>query len=161
MELEIDSIGRLAAGTDIDAILQHSAFERELMAVWETYGHNRLVHDSLEKLRGRPDDEPSAPDSPQTVGHARQILTDMLSRYAAVTPAQALAANQRLVELLTGHRWHVMRDAREDGDTWATIGNALKMSKQGASDWYTRKIAEQQKYVPSHDDVRSRAVVDE
>ncbi|MFE3229474.1 hypothetical protein [Nocardia sp. NPDC059228] len=52
----------------------------------------------------------------------------------------------------------VMRDAREAGESWAAIGGALDMSKQGALDGYKRKIADQQKYVGKfHDTDQARA----
>jgi hypothetical protein len=33
-----------------------------------------------------------------------------------------------------------MQAAREAGASWSEIGAALGMSKQGAQDWYRRKI---------------------
>lgn len=65
-----------------------------------------------------------------------------LDELPEVDALDALAANAALVSLLTGHRWFVMRDAREDGATWEEIGAALGMTKQGAQDFYRRRIEE-------------------
>lgn len=74
----------------------------------------------------------------------------------------ALGANRRLVELLEGRRWTVMQDAREAGASWTDIGRALRMSKQGAADWYNRRIADRERYVPDlHDADRARAALDQ
>lgn len=80
---------------------------------------------------------------------------------ATQSPAQALEANWRLVEFLTGRRWSVMQEAREAGDSWTVISDALGVTKQGALDWYTRKVADQEKYAGKfHDATRARAVLD-
>lgn len=42
-----------------------------------------------------------------------------------------------------------MRQAREEGHSWAAIGQALNMSKQGAWDTYKRSIENQEKFVCS------------
>jgi hypothetical protein len=55
-----------------------------------------------------------------------------------------------------------MQAAREAGKTWDEIGSALGMSRQGAQDWYRRKIANQERYVPEfYDAERARAVLDD
>ncbi|MFE3206406.1 hypothetical protein [Embleya sp. NPDC059237] len=77
-----------------------------------------------------------------------------------VSPLHALAASARLVDMLTGVRWVDMRNAREQGSTWQEIGDALGMTRQGAYDWYARKITKQAKYVPDlHDTDRARAAL--
>lgn len=56
----------------------------------------------------------------------------------------------------------MLRAAREAGASRAEISAALGMSKQGAQDWYRRKIADQERYVGVlHDGKRARAVLDE
>src|SRR4051794_18078579 len=78
----------------------------------------------------------------------------------AVTALEALAANRAIVDDLMAARWWVMQVAREDGASWSEIGAALGMTKQGAADWYRRKIADQEKYVPDfHDAERARAAL--
>jgi hypothetical protein len=41
-----------------------------------------------------------------------------------------------------------MQDAREAGATWDEIGEAVGMSRQGAYDWYKRKITGRERLVP-------------
>jgi hypothetical protein len=90
------------------------------------------------------------------------VARGMLAGLPEVSALDALSANARLVELLIGQRWYVMQAAREAGASWAEIGAALGMSKQGAQDWYRRKVADQAKYAPEfHDDERAAAVVDD
>ena len=151
---DLDSRGNLPAGTDIAAVLRHGD-ERPLYAAWSTYGYLRLLHETLAKL----DAGTLNLDDPDT---ARAALQRDIDSVAAITPAQALEANRRLVEFLTGRRWSVMQEAREAGDSWTVIGDALGVTKQGALDWYQRKIADQEKYAGKfHDTDRARAVVDE
>src|SRR3954469_7745585 len=54
-----------------------------------------------------------------------------LDELPEVTALDALRANAQLVELLTGRRWHVMRDAREEGVSWSQIGEALGHEQAG------------------------------
>lgn len=152
--LDLTARGHLPAGIDVTAVLA-AGDERELHAVWDTYHHTRLIRKTLARLAagGLTVTDPDA---------SRAALQDDLDTCAAVTPAQALEANRRLVDLLTGRRWSVMQDAREVGDSWTTIGAALDMTKQGALDWYKRKIADQERYAGDfHDTARARAVMDE
>ncbi|MFI5783779.1 hypothetical protein [Nocardia sp. NPDC051570] len=142
---ETTTNGCFPAGTDIAQVLADGD-ERELFAVWNTYFHNELTRKGLAHA--------------DTAG--REALQNDLTQHAEVTAVQALEANRRLVRMLTGRRWMTMRDAREAGDSWTTIGAALGVSKQGAVDWYKRKIADQEKYVGDfHDSDRARAVVTE
>ena len=67
---------------------------------------------------------------------------DAPSATPELAPLQELEANRRLVELLLAQRWSVIQAAREDGASWGVIGSALGISRQGAHDWYTRKINE-------------------
>ncbi|MGY1969735.1 hypothetical protein ACW9HH_36430 [Nocardia gipuzkoensis] len=150
---ETTDLGYLPAGTDIDAVLRDGD-ERALHAAWNTYHHIRFTRETLAKLAAG------------EIGPHPEI--DLAARWRAeiasladITALQALEANRRLVDLLTGRRWSVMRNAREAGDSWTVIGDALNVSKQGARDWYLRKIEQQEKYVPDfHDTARARAVLD-
>jgi hypothetical protein len=142
--------GALPAGTDLDAVLRDGN-ERALVAAWDTY--------HIRALRGRLLPEYDAdPDKADLAAFVRRELAEL----AEVNELQALTANRRLVELLTGHRWITIEAAREAGASWSAIGEALGMTKQGAIDWYKRKIADQEKYAGKfHDTDRARAVVDE
>ncbi|MEL7978361.1 hypothetical protein AAG589_21020 [Isoptericola sp. F-RaC21] len=87
---------------------------------------------------------------------ARQALDELPD----VGPLDALAANAAAVNLLVGRRWYVIRAAREAGETWEAIGTALGISKQGAQDYYRRKIEQQERYAGDlHDAERARAAL--
>ncbi|MBB3053540.1 hypothetical protein FHS23_004594 [Prauserella isguenensis] len=134
--------GLLPAGIDLEAVLRDGD-ERELNATWNTYFEREFCR----RADARSDGDP-------VFGH-------VLAGLAPVTAVQALEANRRLVELMTGRRWVVMRDAREAGASWAEIGAALGMSRQAAHEWYQRKIELQEQRVPEfHDTARSRAVLE-
>ncbi|WP_280460900.1 hypothetical protein [Nocardia carnea] len=140
---ETDTRGHLPARTDIDAVLRDGD-ERALYAVWETYGYTRLLREMLVKL----DD--------------RDAVRADLAAVALITPAQALEANRRLVGLLTERRMEVIQQAREGGDSWTVLGAALGVTKQGALDWYNRKIAERGKRAGKfHNAEQARAPLDE
>ncbi|OLT40059.1 hypothetical protein BJF85_07045 [Saccharomonospora sp. CUA-673] len=137
--------GLLPADVDVEAVLRDGD-ERELAAAWNTYFERALA----QRITADPDARPEGVD----------VFEHVLAGLAPVTAAQALEANRRLVELLTGRRWMVMRDAREAGASWTDIGAALGMSRQGAYEWYQRKIELQEEHVPEfHDTARARAVL--
>lgn len=142
----------LPAGTDVAALLADpTTTYRDLFAVLTTYRYLRVCRSSLAELDARGSVD----------GQAHAMFRARIAEHAEVTPAQMLAVNRKLVDQLTGDRWHLMQEAREAGDSWATIGAALGMSKQGAIDWYKRKIADQEKFLPEfHDTARARAVLD-
>jgi hypothetical protein len=60
-------------------------------------------------------------------------------------PLAALAANREVVETLTGWRWQAMRDAREQGHTWAEIGQALGVGAEHARQGYLQAIERQRR----------------
>src|SRR4051794_19857431 len=107
--------------------------ERELWQLWDAFGSRVTWQDVLERSK----DEKS-----------RTLAEQTLEELPAVTAIEALEANAQLVDLLIGRRWYVMQAAREAGATWDEIGEALGMSRQGAYDWYQRKIANQARYAP-------------
>jgi hypothetical protein len=94
-------------------------------------------------------------------GRPVKLLVAALAKLPGVTGLDALRASRRVVELLTGARWHMMRQAREEGASWSDIGNALGMSRQAAHDFYRRKIEQEQDDSRVHNTARSRAVGDE
>ncbi|MFC9898544.1 hypothetical protein ACFVMC_33040 [Nocardia sp. NPDC127579] len=146
-------LGYLPIGTDIVALLRDGD-ERALHAAWNTFHHIRFLRESLAKLAaGEVELNPEI--------DVAALWRAEIAELADVTALQALEANRRLVDLLTGRRWATMQSAREAGASWSTIGTALDMTKQGAIDWYKRKIAAQEQYVPEfHDTARARAVLD-
>jgi hypothetical protein len=76
-------------------------------------------------------------------GHPVAIIVKALADLPGVTGLEALRASRRVVELLTDARWHMMRQAREEGSSWSQVGGALGVSKQAAYDFYRRKLDQQ------------------
>ncbi|MBE1580427.1 hypothetical protein ACFORH_43320 [Amycolatopsis roodepoortensis] len=147
---EIRDDGLLPADADLEKVLDigRVSAERELTALWRTHWQVRMYQQTLQ--------------NPDASDWLRERSRAQLAELAPVTPVHALAANARLVELLTGQRWILMRDAREAGESWSSIGRALGMSKQGAQDWYRRAIERQEEHIPDlHDGARARAALDE
>lgn len=151
---KLTDLGHLPAGTDVAAVLRDGD-ERALHAVWNTFQYIRFTREALARLEaGETGWDPKV----DLAAYWRAEIDQLVD----VTALQALQANRRLVDQLTGRRWSVMQSAREAGASWSAIGDALEMSKQGALDWYKRKIADQEKYVPDfHDTARARAVLAE
>ncbi|MGV9408310.1 hypothetical protein ACWDOP_00230 [Nocardia sp. NPDC003693] len=144
--------GLLPAGTDIAAVLREGD-ERALHAAWNTYHRIRFTHDALAELA-------AGKIKPDTTIDVPAYLRAQIAELAPVTALQALEANRRLVEFLTARRWSVMQAAREADASWSAIGTALDMTKQGALDWYKRKIDLHAKYMPDlHDAERARAAL--
>jgi hypothetical protein len=120
------------------------ADERELHGFWNTYHERRVWRRVIDN------------------GGDRELAERALGDLADVSALDALEANRRLVDFLEGRRWYVIQDAREAGASWVEIGAALGMTKQGAQDWYRRRIADRERYVPEfHDAERARAVLND
>jgi hypothetical protein len=95
-------------------------------------------------------------------GQPVELLVDALAKLPGVAGLDALRASRRVVELLTGARWHMMRQAREEGASWSDIGQALGMTRQAAHDFYRRRIEQQEQDAPGfHNATRSRAALDD
>jgi hypothetical protein len=69
-------------------------------------------------------------------------------------PLQALAENREVVDHLVGWRWGAMRDAREQGHSWAEIGAALGLDATQASQAYLEQVQQQQRVHETHPDLR-------
>lgn len=94
----------------------------------------------------------------QEAGHPIAILVKALSELPNVTGLDALRTSRQVVDLLTGARWHMIRQAREEGSSWSQIGGALGVSKQAAFDFYQRKLDLQDaSSMDADSSVRSRA----
>lgn len=118
------------------------ADEQELIGLWDAFHSRRMWKTVIAR------------------GGDREVAERAMAEAPEVTALSALEANRRLVDLLVGRRWSVMQSAREEGATWAEIGAALGMTRQGAQDWYRRAIERQEKYVGDlHDAARARAVL--
>ena len=98
----------------------------------------------------------------QEAGHPVAVLVKALADLPGVTGLEALRASRRVVELLVGARWHMMRQAREEGSSWSQVGTALGMSKQAAYDFYQRKLDQQDESTDpdTSSSARSRAALD-
>jgi hypothetical protein len=97
----------------------------------------------------------------QAAGHPAAVLVKALSDLPGVSGLEALRASRRVLELLTGARWHMMRQAREEGSSWSQVGEALGMSKQAAYDFYRRKLDRQDESAApgTYNGPRSRAAL--
>lgn len=95
----------------------------------------------------------------------RRVARQAVDELADHSPLDGLTANRELVEALAHGRWHVMRDAREAGHSWAEIGEALAMTRQAAQQMYARACEGQEtlrgrSYGPTDDDMhRYRAAL--
>ncbi|MEV6285621.1 hypothetical protein [Kribbella sp. NPDC051770] len=76
-------------------------------------------------------------------GQPVATLVKALGDLPGVTGLEALRASRRVVELLTGARWHMIRQAREEGSSWSQVGLAMGTSKQAAYDFYRRNLDQQ------------------
>jgi hypothetical protein len=100
-------------------------------------------------------------DQGRASGQPVELLVGAMTKLPGVAGLDALRASRRVVELLTSARWHMMRQAREEGASWSDIGRALGMTRQAAHDFYRRKIEQQEQDTPGlHNTARSRAVLD-
>lgn len=126
-------------GFDVAEVLRRGS-ERQLTQVWDVYHERQLWQQVIARNAG-------AEGNADRLVRAHRALTELPD----VTATQALEANARLVDLLVGRRWYVMRDAREARASWTEIGDALGISRQGAHDFYRRAVEDQQKYAVTHD----------
>jgi hypothetical protein len=97
-------------------------------------------------------------------GHAHgvRVAQNAMAELPNVSPLDALRANAELVQLLTARRWSVMQEAREQGASWAEVGEALGVSRQAAWEFYQRAIeSDERNAEPWHDADRARAVLAE
>jgi hypothetical protein len=69
-------------------------------------------------------------------------------------PLAALVANREVVEQLVGWRWAAMREAREQGHSWAEIGAALGEDANQASQAYLERVERQRLVHETHPDLR-------
>ena len=130
---------------DVESVLRRDR-PRELLELWDVAPDRRAWQQVLDRA--------SAADDVAGVEVAQRKLADL----AGPVALDSLRANARLVVLLTGWRWFVIEQAREEGASWADIGEALGMSRQSAWEWYKRHIEEQEAQVPEfHDAARGRA----
>ena len=97
----------------------------------------------------------------QDAGHPVAVLVKALADLPGVTGLEALRASRRVVELLTGSRWHMIRQAREEGSSWSQVGRALGVSKQAAYDFYRRNLDQQDESTDpgTRSSTRSRAAL--
>ncbi len=121
--------------------------ERESFETWNQFHEGRMFmwEKARKQLRAQGDD-------PEQL---LRLVADAAARAPAVSALEALAANARLVDLLTSRRWYVMQAARDDGAEWAEVGAALGVSKQAAWEFYKRKIEEQETHAADYHDAEA------
>jgi len=120
---------------------------RELLDLWNAAPDRQRWQRILDRA--------VADDDDATAEVARGALAEV-----DASALDSLPANARIVRLLTGWRWFVMQQAREEGASWAEIGDALGMSRQSAWEWYKRQIEVQEQHVADlHDADPSRRPV--
>jgi len=119
--------------------------ERESFETWNQFHEGRMWEKARKQLRAQGDD-------PEQL---LRLVADAAARAPAVSALEALAANARLVDLLTSRRWYVMQAARDDGAEWAEVGAALGVSKQAAWEFYKRKIEEQETHAADYHDAEA------
>src|ERR1017187_394712 len=124
-----------------------------LLARWDAWS----AHDTWTRMLAKF----TAEGNEKHAAGARDALTGM----EAVSPLDALAANEELTRLMTGWRWLAMRDARESGATWEQIGESLGMTRQGAKAAYLSTVENQERYCPDYfteaDSKAHRALLDD
>lgn len=146
----VDAMTNAPDDFDVEEVLRRGS-ERELTRVWDVYHERQMWQQVIAKNAG-------TDGNPDRLVTAHRVLTELPD----VTATQALAANARLVDLLVGRRWYVMRDAREANTSWTEIGDALGISRQGAYDFYRRAVEDQERYAAGlHDSQRARAAMDD
>jgi len=118
--------------------------ERESFETWNQFHEGRMWERAGEKLSAQGAD-----------AERLRAVADAAARAPAVSALEALAANARLVGLLSGRRWYVIQAAREEGAEWAEIGAALGVSKQAAWEFYKRKIEEQETHAADYHDAEA------
>lgn len=97
----------------------------------------------------------------------RAVATKAYSELVDHSPIDGLRANAELAKRLEHGRWHIMRDARENGHTWEEIGDACGITRQAAQQTYTKACESQvalvgESYGPTDDDMnRYRNVLNE
>ena len=65
-----------------------------------------------------------------------------------------MAANREVVDQLVGWRWAAMREAREQGHSWAEIGTTLGVEAEEARGLYLERVQRQQQVHEAHPDLR-------
>jgi hypothetical protein len=129
---------------DVRAALD-STDEKQLRTVIDAYS-DRALWSRLAR---------TATDS-KTTAVAETALADL----PGVTALQALAATNQLVTLMTGRRWITIMHGREDGASWAEIGEAMGINADAARSWYAEKVATQKHHLGDlHDSARAEAVL--
>lgn len=88
------------------------------------------------------------------------VVEAALADLPGVSALQALAATNQLVTLMTGRQWITIMHAREEGASWAEIGEAMGTDADAARSWYAEKVATQKHHLGDlHDSARAEAVL--
>lgn len=110
----------------------------------------QILSDYLDESRWYPGDDeyPGDPEiHPERAWRALRAYYDQ--RYDAalgkevpepILPIEALTLARVIVEEIRSSYWHLIYEARKDGDSWTDIGNALGVSRQSAHEMYAKDL---------------------
>ncbi len=86
-------------------------------------------------------------------GQDLTALGDLEELTSSPDPLEALRANRKVVELMTGWQWQAMRAARDQGYGWDEIGQALGLEPEQARGAYLAAIERQELVAPAMSDL--------
>jgi hypothetical protein len=122
----------------------------KLLITWEVYEQRALWQSELARAEAEGN------------GQHAEVARVAMAQLREVEPLEALHANGELVHLLVGRRWPAILDAREQGASWAEVGEVLGLPAAAAWEAYRRAIDQQQRYAPAWREAdRARAVLEE
>jgi len=88
------------------------------------------------------------------------VARKKLDELADVSALDALRSNDAAAQRLIGQQWQAVQVAREQGASWAQIGEVLGMSRQAAWERFKDAIERQERYVGDlHDTDRAQAAL--
>jgi hypothetical protein len=122
----------------------------KLLITWEVYEQRALWRSELARAEAEGN------------GQHAEVARVAMAQLREVEPLDALHANGELVQLLLGRRWPAILEAREQGASWAEVGEVLGLSAAAAWEAYRRAIEQQHRNIPGWREAdRANAVLEE